>query len=284
MKIQVRKDINTIVLASLAKFLPYWIIYFIISNSFEMSANTLKIISVIGLYGIGSILFYLVARSVEKVEPDKKSLDFKFYLLIFSAQLAFQAVFIIVNLLKESLFPSVSEMNVELNLVYLISTLMIAPILEEIVERKVIGDRIIKHGEGIYIFFSAFLFALPYIVSVGITTFFSTFVLGFLYAILYLKTGKIIIPIIYHILYNFMNGFMILFLMANFDPMAVGLYSLFLIGLGLVGAIFLIKNRNEIKPELRTKESIEVIFSSKIFIVFIIITFVFFVIYRSLNG
>ena len=83
-----------------------------------------------------------------------------------------------------------------------IATVIIAPIGEELVFRRLVIDRTRRYGEGIAILVSALAFALFHM---NLYQFFYAFLLGALFALIYVKTGRLIYTILLHAIVNF-NG------------------------------------------------------------------------------
>jgi len=84
-----------------------------------------------------------------------------------------------------------------------IFTVIIAPILEEIVFRKIVCDRLLPLGEGYAIFVSAAIFGL---IHGNFYQFAYAFLLGMFFSFIYVKTGKLIYSTIYHIAINFIGS------------------------------------------------------------------------------
>lgn len=80
---------------------------------------------------------------------------------------------------------------------------LIAPVLEELVFRKFVIDRTNRFGEKAAILFSAAAFALFH---TNLFQLFYTFGLGLILAYLYVRTGKLRLPIIFHVLINALGG------------------------------------------------------------------------------
>ncbi len=133
-----------------------------------------------------------------------------------------------------------------------LSTVVIAPIVEEFVFRKTIIDRSLPYGEKGAILLSAITFGL---LHQNLFQFFYATGLGFLLGYIYVRTGKLWYTILLHAILNFMGG-VIAPLLAPIislleDPMSLGLtevlqillvyaYSTLLMGLSIFGVVRLI--------------------------------------------
>lgn len=80
---------------------------------------------------------------------------------------------------------------------------ILAPIIEELVFRKVICDRLLPLGEGYAVLLSAVIFGL---VHGNFYQFFYAFLTGLLFSIIYVRTGRIRYTVIYHMIINFLGG------------------------------------------------------------------------------
>ena len=88
----------------------------------------------------------------------------------------------------------------------LIFTAILAPILEELLFRKIICRHLLPLGEGWAIMLSAAIFALAH---GNFYQVFYAFLIGAFLAFVYIKTGKIIYSMIYHIAINVIGGILI---------------------------------------------------------------------------
>ena len=87
--------------------------------------------------------------------------------------------------------------------VNLIFVALLAPILEEILFRKLLCRYLLPLGEGYAIVLSAAIFGLAH---GNFFQFFYAFGLGCVFALIYIKTGKLIYTILYHMIINLLGG------------------------------------------------------------------------------
>jgi membrane protease YdiL (CAAX protease family) len=80
---------------------------------------------------------------------------------------------------------------------------ILAPIFEEFFFRKMLIDKTIRYGAKVSIILSALLFGLFH---GNLNQFFYAFLMGGFFAYVYIKTGKIIYPIVLHAIVNFMGS------------------------------------------------------------------------------
>lgn len=89
-----------------------------------------------------------------------------------------------------------------------------APIVEEIVFRKILIDRIRRYGEKTAILISGIFFGLFH---GNFSQFFYAAFLGIFFACIYMRTGKVIYTIILHCMVNFWGSFVPLLTLRNLD-------------------------------------------------------------------
>ena len=99
-------------------------------------------------------------------------------------------------------------------LVNILAIAIIGPIVEELLFRKMLCDRLKVYGDGITMVVTGLVFA---IFHGNLTQGAYTFTLGMFFAYVYLKTGKLAITIAYHIGINFMGGVLPLIVMKDID-------------------------------------------------------------------
>lgn len=88
-------------------------------------------------------------------------------------------------------------------LVNLIFLAILAPVIEELVFRKLICDRLLPLGEGYAVVLSAAVFAL---IHGNLFQFFYAFLTGMLFSYVYIKTGRVRYTISIHVLINFLGA------------------------------------------------------------------------------
>lgn len=91
---------------------------------------------------------------------------------------------------------------------------LIAPIVEELLFRKFLIDRIAKYGEGIAVLTSALMFGLFH---GNFTQFFYAFGLGLMFAYVYCRTGKLRYSIILHMIINTLGSVLAPFILSKVD-------------------------------------------------------------------
>ncbi len=92
---------------------------------------------------------------------------------------------------------------------------VLAPIIEELVFRKLICDRLLPLGEGYAVFLSATVFAL---VHGNFYQFFYALLTGMLFSAIYVKTGRIRYTVIYHMIINFFGAAVVPWAVGVLEP------------------------------------------------------------------
>ena len=101
----------------------------------------------------------------------------------------------------------------------LIFVAILAPILEELVFRKVLCDRLLPLGEGYTVVLSAAIFGLAH---GNFFQFFYAFFLGAIFALVYVKTGRIRYSMLYHAVINLLGGVLAPWVLEKLDPLLEG--------------------------------------------------------------
>lgn len=170
--------------------------------------------SVIPLYGIGFPVLLAVVKDVPTGGTVKKNLSALDIFLLFPMCVA---LMILGNLVTtflmtylSSIFPAIDQSNPVSEafgdsemLMMVVLTVVIAPIMEELICRKILLDRVRPLGETVSIFLSGLIFGA---IHGNVHQFFYATLLGMLLAFIYLKTGRIIYPMLLHMLVNFFCG------------------------------------------------------------------------------
>ncbi len=92
-----------------------------------------------------------------------------------------------------------------------------APVVEELLFRKFLVDRVIGYGERYAVLLSGAVFA---VMHGNLNQFFYAFALGSLFAYIYCKTGRIRNTILFHMLINFSGGVIVPLLMKGMGDLA----------------------------------------------------------------
>ena len=137
-------------------------------------------------------------------------------------------------------FPlNIVNMNSELNFEFLIRAvpaLIIAPFFDELIFRKIFIDNLSKlYSVKNAIIFSSICFSLYHLPN--FSNLIPTFLLGLVAGYLYIKSKKIIIPMIFHFLCNLIVGLLKLYgktLLDNIDKLNLNIYYWMFIFFGVI--------------------------------------------------
>lgn len=118
--------------------------------------------------------------------------------------------------------------------VNLLFVVIIAPIMEEIIFRRILYRKLIIFGPKVYVIFSSILFAAFH---ANLYQFAYAFVLGVIFAMLTHRSGTIRYSIIMHMAVNFSMGGLGSLLQSLDNETILNYYSMFILGVVLLGII-----------------------------------------------
>lgn len=177
------------------------------------NTNINLLLSAICMYLTGMPVMAILVKKMPKVDIPKRKMSVgKFliaflmcYALIFCTNLIGTVLTTIIGVVKGSAVNNtVLNVVTDANIVAIILYMVIcAPIMEELIFRKLIVDRTVRYGEGVAIVISGVMFGLFH---GNLSQFLYATILGMFLAFLYVKTGNIKITIGIHMIINFMGG------------------------------------------------------------------------------
>lgn len=238
------KDLRKISFAIAIMFLVYWIYSFFIGNHLQISDGLKSIISTIMLYVVGLGLFVFITKDITESKYKKKNLPVKTYLICFFLQFFALVVFILATGLLITITKTAPAEKDNLSFYMLFSLLVFAPVVEELVFRHLFANKLLKYGEAFFILVSAFCFCIVHGVSLGIPSIIYTFLLGLNWSYLLVKTGNILMPIIYHSLSNLFGGILPQIIMTVSDQL-FSVYIIVVIIFAVIGLILFVKNKKD---------------------------------------
>lgn len=270
--------VASLAISYLIYFFAPWLLEYAVVN---------QLFSFVPLYGIAFPCFWLILRKLPVDPVSSERLGAKGFFVAFCIAIALMMAG---NTIGNTLITLVEKLSgapqtnpVEeatvgqawwMNLIFVG---ILAPILEELVFRKVLCNRLLPLGEGYAVVLSATIFGL---VHGNFSQFFYAFALGALFAFIYVKTGRIRYSIIYHSLINIMGGVFAPWIIERVTPMlqesfmeemlalaeagdmagwmnlmapyAIPMlllmaYEFVMMGLAVVGVVFLIKDRKKFR-------------------------------------
>lgn len=176
---------------------------------------SLLLLSILPMYlAVFPLIVVLLKKSVPAVKPRKRRMSAGQYILalIVCIGLAYASNFVgilittIVGLIRQTTVDN-SILSVATNvspITILFYMVILAPIMEEFMFRKMIVDHTMQYGKGISILLSGLMFGLFH---GNLNQFVYAFSIGCFLAFIYVRTGNLKITISMHMFFNFMGGF-----------------------------------------------------------------------------
>lgn len=164
--------------------------------------------------------------------------------LIINAIIEFNRGFQLINPLEDFMRSS----NMVLFSIYAV---VIAPIVEELIFRKILLNKLRRFGDLPAILLTGFAFGLFHF---NLSQFFYATVLGFFFAYITIRTNRIIYSIMLHMIMNLIGTAFVPFVMSDQGPSVLGAMSIWVFGAMTFGSIIFILNIKNItlnKPNER---------------------------------
>ncbi len=117
-----------------------------------------------------------------------------------------------------------------------------APVIEELVFRKVLVDRLARYGEAAAVVMSGLMFGL---IHGNFSQFFYAVFLGVLFAFIYAKTGRVRYTIALHIIINTFSTLMLFMDEHAIAPAVLIAFDVLIYGLSIAGIILLVVKRKK---------------------------------------
>lgn len=194
--------------------------------------NLSILISMLPMYAIAMPLMALLIRTVPSKQLPKRKMKLSqlfvaflmCYALMYCSNLVGQFITLGIGILKRKpvdnvLLNALADVN---PFITILITVILAPIAEEILFRKLLIDRSCRYGERTAILLSGILFGLFH---GNLNQFAYAFFLGMFFGFLYVKTGRILYSILLHMSVNFLGSVLSLQIMkwSGFDKIAASL-------------------------------------------------------------
>lgn len=177
-------------------------------------------------YAIVLPVTYLILRTQPNGKRDVHKIGWKETIQTFVIQSGFSfPVMAVISSIIMAVTGKESGMDMEMMksqiVFYLILLLVFNPIMEEVLFRKLVMDRLLPYGDKFAIVGSSILFALPHIYAQGIAGMCYVFVLALVWGSITVKSGSIKQAVILHSLSNLWGCFIPMLLMTNKIGIAV---------------------------------------------------------------
>ena len=209
----------------------------------------------ISFYLIGFPVFYLMIKNLpEEEKRESKTLGvfevikicFMSYSIVYIVNFLTNILMMLIAVIKgsEVTNPLVNMLEGSNWIWSLIFAGILSPIIEEMMVRGVMLNKLRRYGDKVAIITTAILFGLFH---ANFSQFFYAVALGMIFAYVALKTGTIKYSIILHIVVNIMGGVILPAVIGDgSNIVAVGCVGLALLAIVIVGLVLLIKNRKNI--------------------------------------
>lgn len=238
-----------------------------INMSWIWNMDTMLAVTMIPMYAIGYPLAFLILKAGTKsCTIEKHAMKPIQFIMAFLMSYALMMLGNIIGVgftngigflkgepVDNSLTDIVSNGNIWISSIYIV---LLAPIFEEYLFRKIICDRLVKYGQGMAVIMSGLMFGLFH---GNFNQFFYAAFIGCFFAFIYVKTGNVMYTIGLHMIVNFIGSVVGGLLLQNIDlsgdlfqmpfsDMAVfALYMLVIYGMVIAGAVLLLANLSKFK-------------------------------------
>ncbi len=211
------------VIGTVLAMLAMVLMQFVFDDNVPLWASYLS--SFVPMYCVAFPIYLLVAKNQPKTVPEQHDMKIWQILLAFcmceGIAIAGNYLGTMINAILSAIlgwdtsYTGLEEgIFSDASLLFISIAVLIAPIIEEILFRKILIDRIRKYGDGIAIAVSGLLFGLFH---GNLTQFFYAAGVGFLFAFIYVRTGKVRYSIILHMMLNFCGSALPFFFLKDLD-------------------------------------------------------------------
>ena len=213
-----------VVVSVVAQMLASTVMHVFDNSGEGLSGLTTYIISFLPLYLIAFPVLLLIIKKLPKDESGKNNIDILTLIKCFCMCITIMYVGNVIgtglssfigNIFGKTSNNSLAEIIMNTDLTgTVIFVVILGPIMEEIVFRKILIDRTVKFGERNAMFLSALLFGLFHM---NLFQFFYAFGIGLIFAYIYIKSRKIGYSIVFHMIINFMGSVVAIQVANNFN-------------------------------------------------------------------
>lgn len=208
------------------------------------------ILVIVSQYLVAYSLVILLLRSLPGRPPRRRFLDGKTFWRLFCISYLLLMVGNLLGRLSGRIWenwfgmpsnPLLDQLLSQSNLPWLFLVLVVlAPLYEEWIFRKLLLDRLVKYGELPAVFTSGLLFGLYH---GNVEQFFYAVFIGWLLAYVYVKTGRVGYCVVLHMLINFFGSIVPLQVLRLEGTMWAGIYGLLVLLFLVLGLVYGISTR-----------------------------------------
>lgn len=176
--------------------------------------------SFVPMYGFALPVVVLIMRKIPSQKPIENKLSFGKMFVYFAISYFIMSAGNIIGTVLALIFSGgkaqnpVTEIAMDENPLKMVVVVILAPLFEELIFRKLMLDRIGKYGEKTAVLLTALAFGL---LHQNLFQFFYAFGIGLIFGYIYIRTGKIRYSVILHTIINFMGGVIAPFILTLFD-------------------------------------------------------------------
>lgn len=191
-------------------------------ETLSTNGNIGFLVSMLPMYAIAMPIMALLIRTVPAAPIEKKKLSVGKILIAMLMTLSVMYLSNLLGTLITQIIASLKGSNVNNTLITVVDNVhplttiiimvILAPIAEELIFRKLLIDRLVSYGEGTAILFSGLMFGLFH---GNLNQFVYAFALGIFLGFIYVKTGNVLYPIFLHMFVNFNGSFLSVQLLKN---------------------------------------------------------------------
>lgn len=268
-----------VVVSTVTQQLAVTVAYMFDNSGEKLSGLATYLISFLPLYLIAFPILLLIIKKLPKDEAGKNNIDILTLIKCFCMCITIMYIGNVIGTGLSSFIGNIFGKTSNNNLAEIIMNtdltgtvifvVILGPIMEEIVFRKILIDRTVKFGERNAMFLSALLFGLFHM---NLFQFFYAFGIGLIFAYIYIKSRKIGYSIAFHMIINFMGSVVAIQVANNFNEdvvaklqsgnpelvataltpgvMLSAIYSLVMIVVFFVGLALLIVGRKKMKLDI----------------------------------
>ena len=261
-----------------------------VAPGFEESSWYLYSTIIVGFYLVGAPLFYLLVKKLPVPEKKEKK-PLKIYQILcllvmcLGSMYVFNMIGVLINYICGMLIgnTNLNPLNSAIGSLDLLPTAIIvgiaSPIVEELVFRKVLLDRLRNYGDVIAILVSGLCFGFYH---GNIAQFLYATVLGFIFAYVVIRTEDIRYSILLHICINMLGSVILpqVVNMGTIATMCIGFAVMALIGLAIIFFILAVamKKLKFEKGSIRLEKPFQTVWLNAGMILYILICLALFVI------
>ena len=173
--------------------------------------DTWMVLCIIFMYPLALFLYWLILQMVPKARqnwtyPMGVGRFLGWFVIcmggVYFGNLIGQFLMAVVSAITgQPMVNQVEEMIMDMSLwAVIVSAVILAPIMEELIFRKLVLDRLAGYGPAVAMVVSALVFGLAH---GNFYQFFYAFLLGLIFAYIYLRTGKVRYSMMLHMMVNF---------------------------------------------------------------------------------